>query len=361
MHGASCYLLSCDDYCGANEELILEQNYHLFTKADFLEDAFFLEWVKHGTPEATAFWTAYRDSAPANLAAMEDARKTLTAILSLERIRPAAADKAQVWSQIQMHLTRETPVVPIAKPRWKRWMVAAALLPLMIFAAWYFMRPAGMHRVESGYGQQVRVKLPDASVVILNSHSVLTYHHWKDGKREVWLEGEALFEVKHTEVPAAQHFTVHAGKVNVEVLGTVFNVKQRREVTEVYLRQGKVKVSSPENGQVLLLKPDEKASYYPQKQQLAKNITDAKTALAWREHKMLLKQTSVRDIIHTLQDTYGFTIILQDTSIANRTLEGTLSLDNVNNVLFELSAILNVKIEKNNDTLYLKDSGQRGY
>ncbi|MBC9910417.1 FecR family protein [Chitinophaga varians] len=339
----------------------MEQNYHLFTKADFLEDAFFLEWVKHGTPEAIAFWEAYRDSAPPNAAALEEARETLTAILCLKRIKPADTAKAQVWSQIQAHLAAETPVVPITRFRRKRWLAAAVLLPLMLLTAWYFMRPSGMHRVESGYGQQVRVKLPDASVVILNSHSALTYHNWKDGKREVWLEGEALFEVKHTEMPAAQHFTVHAGKVDVEVLGTVFNVKQRREITEVYLRQGKVKVSSPDNGQILLLQPNEKATYHRREQLLAKNTADAKTALAWREYKMLLKQTTVRDIIHTLQDTYGFTIILQDTSIANRTLEGTLSLNNVNNVLFELSAILNVKIEKNNDTLYLKDNGQRGY
>lgn len=339
----------------------MEKNYHLFTKADFLEDAFFLEWVKHATPEATVFWTAYRESAPPNAAALEEARETLAAILCLERIKPAATAKTQVWAQIQSQLANTTPVVPLTRVRRKRWMAAAVLLPLLLLAGWYLLKPPAIHRVESGYGQQVRVKLPDASVVILNSHSVLTYRNWKDGKREVWLEGEALFEVSHTEMPAAQHFTVHAGKIKVEVLGTVFNVKQRRALTEVYLQQGKVRVSSPENGQILLLQPNEKATYRQQEQLLAKNTADAKAALAWRERKMLLKQTTVRDIIHTLQDTYGFTILLQDTSIANRTLEGTLSLNNVNNVLFELSAILNVKIEKNNDTLYLKDNGQRGY
>ncbi|MBC9933971.1 FecR family protein [Chitinophaga qingshengii] len=339
----------------------MEKNYYLFTKDDFLEDAFFREWVRYATPEATAFWEAYRDGAPPNAAAMEQAVETLQAICCLERITPATGDKAQVWAQIQAGITTATPVLPITRSYRKRWLAAAVLLPLLILTAWYFLQSSGVHRVESGYGQQVRVKLPDSSVVILNAHSTLTYHTWKDGRREVWLDGEALFDVRHAEMPAAQHFTVHAGNVKIEVLGTVFNVKRRRGVTEVYLQKGKVKVSSPEKEQILILQPNEQATYNNQQQQLLKNTADANIALAWRDHKMLLKQTTVGDIIHALQDTYGFTIILQDTSIANRTLEGTLSLDNVNNVLFELSAILNVKIEKNNDTLYLKDNGQRGY
>lgn len=337
------------------------KRYYLFKKDDFLEDVFFREWVRYATPEATAFWTAYRDSQPDNLQELEQAVEALQAIYCLKRIKPAANDKAALWAQIQSRLG-ETPVVPLKRNARKRWMVAAVLLPLLIAATiWYQLLPPKMNRVESGYGQQVRVTLPDSSVVILNAHSALSYHSWKDGKREVWLEGEALFEVRPATMPTAQHFTVHAGAVRVEVLGTIFNVKHRREKTEVFLQQGKVKVSAQHHHQVLLLQPDEKASYNKDNGQLKKNTADAGTALAWRENKMKLKQTSVSEIIHTLQDTYGFIIILQDTSIAHRTIEGTLSLNNVNNVLFELSAILNVKIEKNNDTLFLKNNGQRGY
>lgn len=338
----------------------MEQRYHLFKKEDFLEDAFFLEWVKYATPEATAFWTAYRDSAPENLAEMEQAAAALTGILSLERITPAAGEKAAVWQNILSRL-QETPVVPITHHTRKRWLVAAVLLPLLIAAAWYLLMPEKMKRIESGYGQQVRVTLPDSSVVILNAHSALSYYQWKEGKREVWLEGEALFEVRHADMPAATHFTVHAGQIQVEVLGTIFNVKQRRGHTEVFLKQGKVKVSSQKDHQTLLLQPAERAAYHDSTGILEKAMADKDAALAWTANKMQLRKTTVRDIIYTLQDIYGFNIILQDPSIANRTLEGTLSLDNVNNVLFELSAILNVKIEKNNDTLIFKDNGQRGY
>ncbi|MGF6844872.1 transmembrane sensor [Chitinophaga sp. W3I9] len=335
----------------------METGYHLFTKEDFLEDAFFREWVKHATPAATAFWTGFRDSAPPNREAFEQAVVALEAILSLQRITPAAAAKAIVWERIQQQLQQQQ-VVPITRNRrWYR-LAAAVLLPLLIVTAWFLLRPEKMNKVVSAYGQQLRVTLPDSSVVILNAHSELSYYNWKDGKREVWLQGEALFNVSRRATPS---FTVHAGKVQVEVLGTIFNVKERRDKVEVFLKEGKVKVSAAKGTASLILQPEEQADYDAGKGLLRKAVAKKEVALAWTESKMQLQQTAVKDIINTLQDTYGFTIIIEDTTVANRTIDGVLPLNNVNNVLFELSAILNMKIEKNNDTLTFKSAGQRGF
>lgn len=338
----------------------MERNYQLFTKDDFLEDAFFLEWVKHATPAATAFWTTYRDSAPANGSELEQAITALEAILSLERITATAAVKAMVWEKIQAGIPTET-VAPLTKNRRRYWMAAAVLLPLLAVSTWYLLRPQKMNKVVSAYGQQLRITLPDSSIVVLNAHSELSYYNWKDGKREVWLQGEALFEVYHRATPIARNFTVHAGKVQVEVLGTIFNVKERREKVEVFLKEGKVKVSANAGANVLILQPEEKAAYLAATGTLRKTTDRKEVVLAWTENKMQLQHTAVSDIINTLHDTYGFTIMLEDPTLANRTIDGVLPLNNVNNVLFELSAILNVKIEKNNDTLTFKSTGQHGY
>ncbi|SEV99440.1 FecR family protein [Chitinophaga arvensicola] len=334
----------------------MESNYHLFTKEEFLEDAFFQEWVKYATPAATAFWTGYRDSVPPNIEAFQQAIAALEAILSLERITPPAGMKALVWQKIQEEL-QAARVVPLTRNR--RWYkVAAVLVPLIAISAWWLFRPERMNTVISGYGQQVRVLLPDSSVVVLNAHSELRYNNWKDGKREVWLQGEALFDVHHRITPVAGHFTVHAGKVQIEVLGTTFNVKERREQVVIYLKEGKVKVTTAKSA--LVLQPEEQA-VYDGVGGLQKVPAKKEMVLAWTAHKMQLQHTAVKDIINTLHDIYGFTIMLEDTAIANRTIDGVLPLKNVNNVLFELSAILNVKIEKSNDTLTFKSTGQQGY
>lgn len=338
----------------------MDNNYQLFTKDDFLEDAFFLEWVKYATPAATAFWTAYRDSVPPNLRELEQAIAAMNAILSMERIVPSADVKAAVWAGIQRGLSAENIVPVYRKTRWY-WAAAAVLAPLIAISGWFLLRPEKMNKVVSGYGQQLRVTLPDSTVVVLNAHSELSYYHWRKGTREVWLTGEALFDVHHRTMPVASNFIVHAGNVDVEVLGTVFNVKERGAKVEVFLKEGKVKVSAKNSADVLILQPNEKAAYEQELKSLQKAPAKKEVALGWTENKMSLQHTAVKDIINTLHDTYGFTILLEDPAVANRTIDGLLPLNNVNNVLFELSTILNVKIEKNNDTLIFKSTGQRGY
>lgn len=329
----------------------MEKDYRLFEKEDFLEDAFFLEWVKYGTPAATAFWEAYRQSAPANLPALEEAVMQIQAILSLERIVSPPGIKEAVLERVHEGMS-STPVVRIRRPR-KRWLAAAVMLPLLAVAAWYLLKPAGEKHVASGYGETVRLTLPDSSQVVLNANSELTYGNWNNDAREVWLKGEALFTVK----PAAGTFSVHAGEVRVDVLGTVFNVKQRRGATQVYLVSGKVKITA--DGRAQVLQPGMLWRYDSARAEPHTGTTNSAAVLAWTRQRMELSNATIKEITDQLRDIYGYQVILEDSSIANRSIDGTLHLDDVNSLLFELSVILNAKIETNRDTLIFHSSERR--
>ncbi|MBS3738501.1 FecR family protein [Mesohalobacter halotolerans] len=93
------------------------------------------------------------------------------------------------------------------------------------------------------------VQLPDQSKVSLNANSNLTYNkdEWYK-ERQLQLNGEALFKVKK-----GQKFVVNTAYANVEVLGTVFNVKSRDYIFEVSCFEGSVKVYL--KGQSYVLKP----------------------------------------------------------------------------------------------------------
>lgn len=105
-----------------------------------------------------------------------------------------------------------------------------------------------------------KIELPDGSKVWINEDSHLTYDSKNFGihNREVRLQGEAYFEVKkNAEFP----FIVHLPKVDIQVLGTAFNVKTypKDKNIEVALIRGKVAVSlldRPEKK--VILKPDER-------------------------------------------------------------------------------------------------------
>lgn len=101
-----------------------------------------------------------------------------------------------------------------------------------------------MQEMVTNRGEKAQVRFSDGTEVILNSASSIRFpKEFQGSKREVYLDGEALFKVAHDP---SQPFIVHAQEAKIQVLGTEFNVKgwEEDEKTEVVVREGKVSVNS---------------------------------------------------------------------------------------------------------------------
>ncbi len=115
-------------------------------------------------------------------------------------------------------------------------------------------------------GSRTRTILPDGSTVFLNAGSKISYDKNFNGPlREVVLLGEGFFDV----VKDPQHpFIVHAGGINIRVLGTSFNVKSypNDRIFETTLIHGLVQITSANDKkqQAIYLHPNQKfiASYF---------------------------------------------------------------------------------------------------
>jgi len=114
--------------------------------------------------------------------------------------------------------------------------IAAMLAIVLASAYWLFSN--SITSFETSIAQTKSVILPDHSQAILNAGSKLSFNEkkWAD-KRDLTLEGEAFFRVKK-----GQTFTVSTASGTVKVLGTQFNVKQRKNYFEVTCYQGLVSV-----------------------------------------------------------------------------------------------------------------------
>jgi ferric-dicitrate binding protein FerR (iron transport regulator) len=101
--------------------------------------------------------------------------------------------------------------------------------------------------------RNVEVSLPDGSKVFLNRNSELSYRS-NSGKttRNVSLKGEAFFEIVRNE---SKPFIIDAGKANIKVLGTSFNVitNNSNNVVEVFVKTGSVMLSDSSGAQNLIL------------------------------------------------------------------------------------------------------------
>ena len=133
--------------------------------------------------------------------------------------------------------------------RWSRIVVAAAVIAVLSVTAWNFSLLHELQNANSSFlaevpaGDKVQLTLPDKSSVKLNSESSLSYAY-VNGKRVARLKGEGYFQVsKDRKHP----FVVQVGNLNIEVLGTCFNVYsyEENDFVETSLIEGSVRNPFP--------------------------------------------------------------------------------------------------------------------
>lgn len=145
-----------------------------------------------------------------------------------------------------------------------------------------------VYKVLVDKGQRASVILPDGTKVWLNSHTELTYNgDYGKGNRQVVLSGEGYFEVaKDTTL----RFIVKAGEMEVEALGTTFNVKAYQEDRELTttLFEGKVRTSVGKDE--VILKPDESLSFDKSSRRMIVSDDLAAYARMWKIMSLFLRE-----------------------------------------------------------------------
>lgn len=246
-----------------------------------------------------------------------------------------------------------SPVYHDHPPRLRRrslapYRTAAALvacLTLALVGWWYYQYVSRTAALVTGNTEIREVVLPDGSTATLNANSVLRYNpDWGGaGPRQVWLEGEAFFSVKHT--PNHQPFMVHTPGLNVDVLGTKFNVRHRRHQTTVVLSEGKVRAHVPSSSEQVVMQPGDQVQHQEGQPTLSQHRVDVMQHTAWRSQEVVLNNTSLREIATLLEDYYGLEVVLADGSLGDLRVSSTqaLSLQNPEVLLAALSEIFSLK------------------
>lgn len=180
---------------------------------------------------------------------------------------------------------------------------------------------AAMQTITVPAGQRVNLGLPDGSNVWLNAGTRMQYPvSFLKGKREVILDGEAYFEVVHDE---KSPFVVHTKVVDIEVLGTKFNVEaySTRNLFETSLMQGKVRVKLSDNEQpAVILYPDQKTTLKDGKLVVSK--IDDYNVYRWKEGLYCFRNKPFADIMKDLEKYYDMEIHMDREDLAEVVLTG---------------------------------------
>ncbi|MEG2341103.1 MAG: DUF4974 domain-containing protein [Odoribacter sp.] len=205
-------------------------------------------------------------------------------------------------------------------------------------------------------GGEYKLILSDGSVVWLNSDSRLRFPSSFPGKkRTVYLEGEAYFEVS----PDSLHpFIVSSKGMDVEVLGTKFNVKAYPEDVIIYttLCQGSVKTINQQTGLSLLLEPNQQARFTKQNGKIEKQEVDSRLFTGWTGGRFVFENETLEEIMKQLERWYNIDVFYQNPSIKKYKFTGDVDrFDEISTILNMIEKTYNITFSINQKTIVIKN------
>ena len=201
------------------------------------------------------------------------------------------------------------------------------------------------------FGKRANLVLSDGTKVWMNSGSRLVYSPvFRGSSREVFLDGEAYFEVKKDE---NRPFFVRTNVFKVKVYGTKFDVQAYKEDNDfsAILIKGKVSLTLNSGGIISkehFLYPDQKAILSEGKDNfLVTEVTNINNYTAWKEGYLIFKNETFQSIIKRVSHYYNIQVELKEEMQVKR-LSGKLDLkDDPERVLDGLALISKIKYVKN--------------
>ncbi|WP_406826795.1 FecR family protein [Pedobacter sp. KACC 23697] len=257
-------------------------------------------------------------------------RETLQAFEVADYALNKPANQQKSWASIQQHIensaTDQSPVIRKINYR-KYFTIAAAIVLMALLPTLYFntfstkkAEVVAYNEIYNPRGQKRLVTMPDGSNIYLNGDSKIRYAtNFNTGKRIVYLEGEAFFDVQHR---AKQPFVVYTGKVSTTVLGTSFNINAYSSLKDitVTVQTGKVGVicsKNGKNGPVQFLLPNEQLTIDKNGGRLNKMQINAADFNGWREYKLFFYDKPLSEIAEIISREYDL-----DMEIKTEALKG---------------------------------------
>lgn len=206
------------------------------------------------------------------------------------------------------------------------------------------------------YGKTSELMLSDGTHVILNAGSRLVYPETFRGKqREVFLFGEAFFDVRHNE---KQPFVVQVNDLQIKDLGTQFNISAYPSDSrvETVLAEGKVNISQHNSGifdQAIELIPGQLASYSRKTQKTEVESVALDDYMLWTKGMMKFESMELGRITKKLERFYDIRFQFSDTQLETLRISGKLELNGDKiEVIERIARTASVNITKNENGTY---------
>jgi len=210
-------------------------------------------------------------------------------------------------------------------------------------------------------GQRGSVTLSDGTLVSLNSESSITLpDRFKSDVREVYLNGEAFFEVaKNEEKP----FKIYVNGTVIEVLGTSFAVRAFPDAESVRTTvvEGLVSFRSQDEdiSEGVLLSAGDLGEFNLKRKKISKEfIENLDPYISWKEGYLTFEQASMTEVRKQLERKYDIEVVFEDSNIEFLELTAELKSRSLRNVLETISLSLGLEFELDQEIVRFKNIGE---
>jgi ferric-dicitrate binding protein FerR (iron transport regulator) len=314
-------------------------------------------------PHEKAMSMGHNDRLPDLFKKLVDDKATEEEVrLFLEMIREDQAsndlqgEMEALWKKVGEESAEPVDVAtPVFFDRMRRALplIAATFAGLLMVVVWflyprYHMTSDQQYVVaKAAAAKTTVVYLADGSKVTLNSGSSLRYpNSFGSSRREVYLEGEAYFEVKHNP---EKSFLVHTGKVTTTVLGTSFNVAAYNSMPTVAVTviTGKVGVNNGEKKGTVLLSPKQRATLNTRSYSIAvDSVGNLSDAIAWTNGKLVFSGVALDEVCLKLGYHFGTEVSFDNTLKSDMKITGSFSRQPLSSIVEAICELSNTRYKR---------------
>lgn len=212
------------------------------------------------------------------------------------------------------------------------------------------------HSLKVPYGKRFNIVFSDGSRAYLNSGSFIRYpvKFIEDKKREVFLVGEAFFDVTENK---NKLFIVNSNGINVEVYGTKFNVRNYSEDfnSDIVLVEGSVGINNSEVSELTMLKPGFKGSVDKENFRVETSKVNTKIYTSWIDGEVIFRNETFSQILKKLERLYNVTIINNKNKLLDEVFNAAIDVENENieQVLEYFNKIYNIEYQIFNNKIII--------
>ncbi len=211
-----------------------------------------------------------------------------------------------------------------------------------------FKQPLVFTEYRSGIGKMVKKKLPDGSSVWLNANSSIKFaENFNEDTRDLFLSGEAYFDVAHDE---SKPFIVHTGTVVTKVLGTAFDINSYdQNKLSITVSRGKVSVADG-NTKLALLTRHKQLNYDVKTKNIEKLTVNSTLATSWTTGELVFDNVTLIEASKIISNWYNVKFVFNDPKI-----EDTKFVISFKNTA-EITQVLDILGKLNHFTYTLKNN-----